>query len=236
MQSGREATRAGGTLRFRENCGAGQVHRPPSLRTSRSSTSKAGPDYIGTLTGHFAVFSQWTEFNSPFEGRFLEQIAPGAFTKTFNENRAGMRCYSLTARIRRSAPSRLDQFVSWTTTAIVPPTKLISSEPTTSSRSNQAWPLACTARRSASGFSVRRSTTTRRRRLTTRTGSRSARSWSAQFVSSARASSLTYQSAIAALRSPSAGNIRSADELLRARQPWRLGPVTRASDRRRHSR
>lgn len=36
-----------------------------------------------TLVGHFAVFNQWTEINSMFEGRFLERVAPGAFAETF---------------------------------------------------------------------------------------------------------------------------------------------------------
>lgn len=40
-----------------------------------------------TLTGHFAVFDEWTKIDSTFEGRFLERIAPGAFAKTFAENR-----------------------------------------------------------------------------------------------------------------------------------------------------
>ena len=44
-----------------------------------------------TLVGHFAVFDQWTEINSRFEGQFLERIAPGAFDKTFAENRRNMR-------------------------------------------------------------------------------------------------------------------------------------------------
>lgn len=44
-----------------------------------------------TLHGHFAVFDQWTEIDSIYEGRFLERIAPGAFTKTIAENRASMR-------------------------------------------------------------------------------------------------------------------------------------------------
>lgn len=38
-----------------------------------------------TMVGHFAVFDQWTEINSTFEGRFLEKIAPGAFTDTFKQ-------------------------------------------------------------------------------------------------------------------------------------------------------
>ena len=47
----------------------------------------AGP----TLIGHFAVFDQWAEINSRFEGNFIERIAPGAFRKTFAENRSNMR-------------------------------------------------------------------------------------------------------------------------------------------------
>lgn len=47
---------------------------------------------LGLLTGHFAVFNRWTEIDSFWEGRFLEMLAPGAFTKTFAENRRGMRC------------------------------------------------------------------------------------------------------------------------------------------------
>src|SRR4051795_9208562 len=44
-----------------------------------------------TMVGHFAVFNQWTEINSAFEGRFLERVAPGAFRKTFAEQRDRMR-------------------------------------------------------------------------------------------------------------------------------------------------
>lgn len=44
-----------------------------------------------TLTGHFAVFDDWTEISSTWEGNFMERIAPGAFKKTFRENRARIR-------------------------------------------------------------------------------------------------------------------------------------------------
>jgi len=44
-----------------------------------------------TLFGHFAVFDSWTEINSVFEGNFMERIAPGAFRKTFKENRDRIR-------------------------------------------------------------------------------------------------------------------------------------------------
>lgn len=46
---------------------------------------------LGTLKGHFAKFNQWAKIDSTFEGRFMEQIAPGAFKKTFAENRAGIK-------------------------------------------------------------------------------------------------------------------------------------------------
>lgn len=43
------------------------------------------------LSGDFAVFGQWTQIDSVFEGRFMESVAPGAFTKTISENRSAMR-------------------------------------------------------------------------------------------------------------------------------------------------
>ncbi|MEP6667116.1 MAG: phage major capsid protein, partial [Nocardioidaceae bacterium] len=36
-----------------------------------------------TLFGHFATFDDWTEINSKVEGRFMERVAPGAFSKAF---------------------------------------------------------------------------------------------------------------------------------------------------------
>jgi HK97 family phage prohead protease len=44
-----------------------------------------------TLFGHFARFNEWAEIRSIFEGDFMEQIAPGAFSKTFNENRSNIK-------------------------------------------------------------------------------------------------------------------------------------------------
>jgi len=44
-----------------------------------------------TMVGHFGPFNQWTEINSAWEGRFMERVAPGAFAKTFSENRTNMR-------------------------------------------------------------------------------------------------------------------------------------------------
>ena len=43
------------------------------------------------MAGHFAVFNRWTEIDSLWEGNFMERIAPGAFRKTFRENRDGIR-------------------------------------------------------------------------------------------------------------------------------------------------
>ena len=53
------------------------------------AAEKAGG--MPTLVGHFAVFNQWTPIDSAYEGRFMERIAPGAFKKTFAENRNSMR-------------------------------------------------------------------------------------------------------------------------------------------------
>lgn len=44
-----------------------------------------------TLIGHFARFNEWTLIDSMFEGRFMERIAPGAFSKTIAENLPNMR-------------------------------------------------------------------------------------------------------------------------------------------------
>jgi HK97 family phage prohead protease len=41
-----------------------------------------------TMVGHFAVFNQWAEIDSLYEGHFFERIAPGAFGKTFENAKA----------------------------------------------------------------------------------------------------------------------------------------------------
>lgn len=48
-------------------------------------------DQAPVLAGHFAVFNEWTEVDSIWEGHFLERIAPGAFTKTIDESSERMR-------------------------------------------------------------------------------------------------------------------------------------------------
>ena len=49
------------------------------------------PDAPPVLEGHFAKFNEWTEIDSVWEGKFMERIAPGAFRKTFAENRERIR-------------------------------------------------------------------------------------------------------------------------------------------------
>lgn len=46
---------------------------------------------IATLFGRMANYNEWAEVRSQVEGHFLERVAPGAFTKTFAENRSRMR-------------------------------------------------------------------------------------------------------------------------------------------------
>ena len=62
---------------------------PPGLQQPRTEQRAADegdpPEGDRTLYGHFTPFNQWSEIDSMFEGRFLEQIAPGAFRKTFKE-------------------------------------------------------------------------------------------------------------------------------------------------------
>src|SRR6478735_7195897 len=70
--------------------------RPPREGLVRAmfpgvETRAAQEGGMPTLTGYFAVFNQPTEIASAREGHFMETLAPGAFTKTFNENRDGMR-------------------------------------------------------------------------------------------------------------------------------------------------
>ena len=53
--------------------------------------AEAGDEDMPTLRGHFAVFNEWTEINSLFEGNFMERFAPGAFDKTIAEQRDAIR-------------------------------------------------------------------------------------------------------------------------------------------------
>jgi HK97 family phage major capsid protein/HK97 family phage prohead protease len=91
------------------NAGAARSHLEAHMRTIQGSASSRPPrdglvralvrgaelrhdgEAPPTMFGHFAVFNRWTEINSLFEGRFLEQIAPGSFQKTIQENRDRIR-------------------------------------------------------------------------------------------------------------------------------------------------
>lgn len=73
-----------------------KIDRPPRdnlVRAMARTPELRAKDDGGmpTMVGHFAVFNQWTEINSMWEGNFLERISPGAFKKTIRENRDAMR-------------------------------------------------------------------------------------------------------------------------------------------------
>lgn len=73
-----DETRDSGRRPPRDNLFRATFDRPFELRDGDSD----GPP---TLAGHFAVFNEWTEIDSVFEGRFMERLAPGAFKKTMQE-------------------------------------------------------------------------------------------------------------------------------------------------------
>ena len=58
------------------------VRSAPGIELTRS-----GESGMPTLRGHFSVFDTWTTIDSAWEGTFRERVAPGAFTKTIQENR-----------------------------------------------------------------------------------------------------------------------------------------------------
>lgn len=52
----------------------------PQVRAEESEGAE------GVLHGHFSVFNRWYEIDSPWEGNFLERIAPGTFARTFADD------------------------------------------------------------------------------------------------------------------------------------------------------
>ena len=66
-------------------------HNPPRENIVRSAPgielTRSGEAGMPTLRGHFSVFNTWTTIDSAWEGTFRERVAPGAFTKTIQENR-----------------------------------------------------------------------------------------------------------------------------------------------------
>lgn len=72
------------------------VERPPRDNLVRSvmpgvELRHDTDDELPTMTGHFAVFNEWTEIQSAYEGRFMERVAPGAFKRTFETKRDKIR-------------------------------------------------------------------------------------------------------------------------------------------------
>jgi phage head maturation protease len=64
----------------------GPIHRavlPSPVLIERTASEGAQ-----ILDVTFALFNRWTEINSPTEGRFLERISRGAFSKSIRENLA----------------------------------------------------------------------------------------------------------------------------------------------------
>lgn len=65
--------------------------QPPRENIVRSAPgvelTRSGESGMPTLRGHFSVFNTWTTIDSAWEGTFRERVAPGAFSKTIQENR-----------------------------------------------------------------------------------------------------------------------------------------------------
>jgi HK97 family phage prohead protease len=64
--------------------------RDDLVRSAPFQLERADGDDGLTLTGHGAVFNEWTVIDS-WEGHFRERIAPGAFKKTLQENGSRVR-------------------------------------------------------------------------------------------------------------------------------------------------
>lgn len=59
-------------------------YAPAGAVRATPAGTEDGPE--GVLFGHFSVFNRWYEIDSPWEGNFLERVAPGTFTQTFAED------------------------------------------------------------------------------------------------------------------------------------------------------
>ncbi len=66
----------------------------PALNVTETRNDSDDDDAPGgaTLFGHFSRFGVWYEIDSWLEGRFMERIQQGAFTKTIQENRDNVVC------------------------------------------------------------------------------------------------------------------------------------------------
>lgn len=72
-------------------CAAGALLRTPTRDSGEGEGDIGGAGDVtagtGILYGHFAVFNEWIEIDSWYEGQFLERLMPGAFTNTINQHR-----------------------------------------------------------------------------------------------------------------------------------------------------
>lgn len=67
--------------------------RDSLVRVSEAFTlTRTTEDGMPTLHGLGAVYDEWTEINSRFEGHFMERFAPGSFSKTIREGKDRIRC------------------------------------------------------------------------------------------------------------------------------------------------
>jgi HK97 family phage prohead protease len=57
----------------------------------RAADPEASDGRLGTLVGRMASYNVWAEVRSQVEGHFLERFAPGAFVRTFEQNRSRMK-------------------------------------------------------------------------------------------------------------------------------------------------
>lgn len=71
-------------LRASDDPGDGEIGGGDNDTTEADDPSDA-TDVLGLVEGHFSVFNTWYQINSWWEGEYLEQVAPGSFSKTFGE-------------------------------------------------------------------------------------------------------------------------------------------------------
>lgn len=62
-----------------------------STRANGALSLRASGTNGRTMFGHFSVFNEFYEVNSRYEGQFLERIAPGAFSRAFQQQRSQLR-------------------------------------------------------------------------------------------------------------------------------------------------
>jgi HK97 family phage prohead protease len=69
--------------------GASVPGTPPRENLVRASSTiglRGSESGMPTLTGHFAVWNQWTEIRSAYEGHFMERFAPASMTRTLEQS------------------------------------------------------------------------------------------------------------------------------------------------------